>query len=260
MTRETSTDGAPPSESIWDFHAHIDEAPAFGWIDPPSKLLPLMDEAGIDRAVVMTYRDASAKDQAPLDYVAEAVANHPSRLLALARLTPSDDGSASALLRTAVEALGFVGLKLHPVSTFQPPAGEATIRLVRTAAELGVPTLFHCGDEPMTTPVAMEGLARAVPDARIVLGHMGGYFHAEEAIEVAKRNPGIYLETSAVPYPSRIREAVAAIGAERVLFGSDGPGCSPPLEVRKVRLSELNAHDLHMVLGGSARKLLGGVA
>ncbi len=246
-------------EGTIDFHAHVDEAPAFGWFDPPEKLIPLLDEAKVERAVVMSYRDASADDPAPLHYVADAVSAHPERLVGFARLRPSADDSAVDLLRHAVTELGFVGLKLHPVSTFQPPAGAATVRLTRAAADLGVPVLFHCGDEGMTTPSAIEGLARAVPEARIVLGHMGGYFHAEEAIAVARRNPGILLETSATPYPDRIREAVETLGADRVLFGSDGPGAPPRLEVRKVLLSGLAERDRRRVLRENAVELLGGV-
>jgi len=245
--------------SVLDFHTHIDEALAYGWIDPPEKLLRLMDEANVERAVVMTYRDASAADIAPLEYVAEAVAEHPDRFIPFARMAPGDGVSASVLLRRAVEEWGFAGLKLHPVTTFQPPTAEGTIRLTRTAAELGIPVLFHCGDETMATPLAIEGLAREVPEAKIVLGHMGGYFHADEAIEVAERHPGIYLETSAVPYPEMIRRAVDAVGAGRVLYGSDGPGCPPVLEVQKATMSNLSEAELQMVLGGSARALLGGM-
>jgi len=43
---------------IVDSHAHVDEVPALGWIDPPEALIAELDDAGIDRAVVMTYTDA----------------------------------------------------------------------------------------------------------------------------------------------------------------------------------------------------------
>lgn len=253
----------PPSleqlpDGTIDFHTHVDEAPTFGWFDPPTKLIPLLDEARVERAVVMTYRDASADDPSPLQYVAKAVAVFPDRLVGFARLRPSDDGSAGELLRRAVNELGFAGLKLHPVSTFRAPSDPATVAVTRVAAELGVPVLLHCGDEGMTTPTAIEGLARQVPEARIVLGHMGGYFHAEEAIEVAMRNEGIYLETSATPFPDRVREAVDAIGADRVLFGSDGPGAPPRLEVRKVLLAGLSPENQRKVLRDNALALLGG--
>jgi hypothetical protein len=39
---------------IVDFHTQVDEAQLYGWIDPPEKLVPPLDDAGIDRAVCMT--------------------------------------------------------------------------------------------------------------------------------------------------------------------------------------------------------------
>ena len=107
------------------------------------------------------------------------------------------------------------------------PASEPTLALIRHAALLGVPTLFHCGDEEFSLPLQIAEAAAAVPEAQIILGHMGGYFHVRDAIRVAKRHPNLILETSAMPYPRFIKEAVAAIGAERILFASDGPGCDP---------------------------------
>ena len=68
--------------------------------------------------------------------------------------------------------------------------------------------------------------------------------------------PNLVLETSAMPYPAKIREAVDAIGAERVLYGSDGPACSPRLEVRKVRLAGLRASDEELILAGNAMRIL----
>ena len=47
---------------IIDSHTHVDEVEAWGWIDPPEVLLPLLDEAGIDQAIIMTYRDATGPD------------------------------------------------------------------------------------------------------------------------------------------------------------------------------------------------------
>jgi predicted TIM-barrel fold metal-dependent hydrolase len=38
----------------------------------------------------------------------------------------------------------------------------------------------------MTTPLAVARAAAACPEATIILGHMGGYFHVDEAIEVAE--------------------------------------------------------------------------
>jgi uncharacterized protein len=85
---------------------------------------------------------------------------------------------------------------------------------------------------------------------------MGGYFHVDEAIDMAERHPNLYLETSAMPYPWKIAEAVRRIGAHRVLYASDGPGCNPALEVQKVRILGLPPEDERLVLGGNAARLL----
>jgi predicted TIM-barrel fold metal-dependent hydrolase len=89
------------------------------------------------------------------------------------------------------------------------------------------------------------------------MGHMGGYFHVDEAIAAAERVGNLVLETSAMPYPNKIGEAVSRIGAERVLFGSDGPGCNPALEVDKIRLAGLTPAAEALVLGDNAARLLG---
>src|SRR5438270_716602 len=36
---------------------HVDEVSALGWVDPPEKLVGLLDEAGIAKAVIMTYTE-----------------------------------------------------------------------------------------------------------------------------------------------------------------------------------------------------------
>jgi predicted TIM-barrel fold metal-dependent hydrolase len=109
----------------------------------------------------------------------------------------------------------------------------------------------------MTTPLSIEPAAAACPDSVVILGHMGGYFHVDEAIEVAERQSNIVLETSAMPYPAKIKEAVERIGAERVVFGSDGPVSSPVLEREKVVIAGLSPEETALVLGGNAARLLG---
>ena len=241
---------------IIDFHTHIDEAPAFGWVDPPDKIVALLDEAGIDRAVAMTYTDFPGLNPDAIDYILDAVDRFPDRLIAFVRLNPNYRDEASAALEAGVER-GARGLKLHPTTTLAHPAGEATVSLLRRCGELGIPALFHCGDDPYTTPQTMAIAAAAAPDTAIVLGHMGGYLHVEEAIDAAAGHDNLYLETSAMPYPNLIRTAIDRVGARRVIFGSDGPGCNPALELDKVRSLQLDPADEALVIGGNAARLLG---
>lgn len=242
---------------IVDSHTHVDEAPAYGWFDPPEAIVRLMDEARIDKAVVMTYRDAPEPDERVIEYLAEAVQRYPDRLIGYARMNPRYGDAAVALFDRAIREYGMRGLKLHPVTYVMHPASEPTLALIRHAASLGVPTLFHCGDEDFTLPLQIAEAARAVPEATIILGHMGGYFHAHDAIRAAQRYPNLILETSAIPYPRMIAAAVEAVGAERVLFGSDGPGCDPSIEVEKVRRAGLTATQEALLFHGNIERLLG---
>jgi predicted TIM-barrel fold metal-dependent hydrolase len=243
---------------IVDAHLHVDDVPSLGWQLEASECIRRMDEAGIARGVVMTIVDAPEVNPGALELLADACARYPGRLEAFARIHPWYGEASVALLERAFE-LGFKGLKLHPVSTIAHPAGEDTLRLIRVAAAHGAPTLFHCGDEPMATPLAVARAAAACPEATVILGHMGGYFHVDEAIGVAERYDNVLLETSAMPYPAKVREAAERIGPERVLYASDGPACSPRIEVEKVRLAGLSADDEQLVFGENVVRLLAGV-
>lgn len=238
-------------------HMHIENSSALGWQMSAADCIRAMDEGGVDRAAVMTLTDLPGLNPDGLELIAKACQEHPGRLYGFLRLNPAHLEVSKDLLTRAVGDLDFRGLKLHPVSTLQHPGAPATIELVRHAGSLGVPTLFHCGDEPLSTPLSIAQTAAACPDSTIVLGHMGGYFHVDEALDVAERYGNVVLETSAMPYPDKIRAAVARIGADRVVFGSDGPVSSPGLEKQKVVIAELGDETAGLVLGGNADRLLG---
>jgi predicted TIM-barrel fold metal-dependent hydrolase len=242
---------------IIDSHTHVDESPVLGWSDPPEVIIRLLDEAQISRAVIMTYRDAPGPEERVLEYVAKAVQQYPDRLIAYARMNPRFGDEAVDLFDRAIREYKMKGLKLHPVGYVMHPTSEQTLNLIRHAAELNVPTLFHCGDEEFTMPLQIAEAAAMVPEAKIILGHMGGYFHVKDAIRVAKRHPNLILETSAMPYPKLIKEAVDALGAERILFASDGPGCDPSIEVEKIRRAGLTAEQEDLIFSGNTEQLLG---
>jgi predicted TIM-barrel fold metal-dependent hydrolase len=85
---------------------------------------------------------------------------------------------------------------------------------------------------------------------------MGGYYHYEAALQVGKELPNVMVDTSAIPYPWMVRRAVEVLGAERVLYASDGPGCLPALEVEKIHLAGLSASQEEQVFSGNIRRVL----
>jgi len=236
---------------IIDSHTHVQQTSGF-WDSPPERIVRLIDDADIDMAVIMTYSDSPEL----IDYIHESVNRFPKRLIGYTRLDPSMGETACRLLEHSVLNLGMKGLKLHPVGNLVHPADDTSIKLIKTAARLRVPTLFHCGDEELTLPLQIASAALKCHDATIILGHMGGYFHVGDAIIAAEKCSNIYLESSAMPYPWKIKEAVDRIGEDRVLFASDGPGCPPDLELTKVKMSGLNQNQLKKVTGENIMRIL----
>jgi predicted TIM-barrel fold metal-dependent hydrolase len=240
---------------IIDSHAHVDEYEAFGWFDPPEAIIELMDEAGIEKTVVMTYADAPVLNPDALRYLYDACRKYPDRLIPYARINPHA-ANAAALLEEAIVDLGMKGLKIHQESVTAATHHGSVIRLVKRAAEFDAPVLFHSGDEPLSLPQQFARLAEEAPEATIILAHMGGYHHTDDAIRVCERYDNLLVDTSACPYPRKIKEAIERLGAHRVLFGSDGPGCNPKLELRKVTRLGLSEAERRLMLHDNVASLL----
>jgi predicted TIM-barrel fold metal-dependent hydrolase len=240
---------------IIDSHTHVDEFEAFGWFDPPEAIIELMDEAGIEKAVVMTYADAPVLKADALQYIHDACKKYPDRLIPYARINPHAD-NAAALLEEAIVDLKMKGLKIHQESVTAAAHHDSIIRLVKRAAEFDAPILFHSGDEALSLPQQFTKLAEAVPEATIILAHMGGYHHTDDAIGVCEKYENLLVDTSACPYPDKIKEAIERLGADRVLFGSDGPGCNPKLELQKIKRIWLSEKEERMVLHDNIASIL----
>jgi predicted TIM-barrel fold metal-dependent hydrolase len=243
---------------IIDSHTHVDIVEAWGWMDPPELMLELMYEAEVDQAIIMTYRDAISPDDPATLYVQHAVKKYPERFIGYVRINPNAPAAIEALDQ-AIGDYKMKGLKLHPVSYVGFPYGEPTLRLMRRAAQYNAPVLFHTGDEALALPEQVAEAARLVPEAKVIMAHLGGYYHHEAVLEIADTLPNVLVDTSASPYPWMIKRAVDAFGVERVLYASDGPGCPPILEVEKVRLSGLTPAEQELVFAGNVQRILDGV-
>ena len=243
---------------IIDSHTHVDLVESWGWMDPPEAILGLMDEARVDQAIIMTYRDATGPNDPSTEYIRQAVLQYPDRLIGYVRINPNAPGAIDALDQ-AIGDYKMKGLKLHPVSYVDFPYGEATLRLMRRAAQYNAPILFHTGDEALALPEEVAEAARLVPEATVIMAHLGGYYHYEAVLNMAEILPNVFVDTSAIPYPWVIRKAVDAFGMERVLYASDGPGCPPILELEKVRLAGLTREEEEFVFAGNIQQILEGV-
>ncbi len=151
----------------------------------------------------------------------------------------------------------FLGMKLHPLIDGYHPNEPVVHPLMELLVERSLPVLIHCGHPIFTLPWSIEELAVNFPDVKVVLGHMGhgNVIYINASIDVAARNPNVYLETSGMPMHTKIKEAVERVGPERVLYGSDAPFHHPAVEILRVRLCGLEPELVEQVLGANGRAL-----
>jgi predicted TIM-barrel fold metal-dependent hydrolase len=217
---------------VVDAHGHCDEYTLFNWIDPPELVVDLMDKAGVDLTVITTYGEYPGYECA-LDNLVSYVNKFPDRLIGFVRVDPKGGDAVLSLLERAIKMPQIKGVKLHPVSNLMKPYNPFCMKVVRKAAELGLPLFFHCGDNIASQPWEIGFAAQECPEATIIC-HMGAYFHGEESLRMAVKCPNVYLDTSSCPYPQLIKKAVETLGPDRVVFASDSPAGDPISDLKKI--------------------------
>jgi uncharacterized protein len=242
---------------MFDAHCHVGPGlrarRPFGPLyeaDTADKLIALLDRVGIDRAVAFApnweggwdgtdfidpgYEQANAA-------VAEAVRLYPKRLIGFARVNPKYGRKALAELERCFRDYGFRGLKLNnEADPFVPTDLELLEPLVSLCEEHRVPILVHTSFHP-SQPLQFLPLAQAHPKVAVILGHMGGR-NVIDAIIAAQNAQNLYLETSGI-YPMMLDRAIRALGADRLVFGTDLPYNIPEVEVERIRNIGLSTED-----------------
>jgi len=132
----------------------------------------------------------------------------------------------------------------------------AMLPILAKAAELGMLVLAH------STPEECAGLLDKVPDAKIIMAHTGGCPTALgdwfRAIEIARHYPNLYLDTASSQIDSGyIEAAVAGVGADHVVFGTDMPLLDPFFGLAKITGANLLDEEKELILGKNILNLLG---
>jgi hypothetical protein len=232
---------------IIDAHAHIRPPdPVFKVGMSPVKLEKLMVTYSYDHCIIMSRNNASV-EQAVKEY---------EGLLAHVYVNPKERGFEE-VLRGYLGKEGFIGIKLNPLMDAYLPSSPLVDPVMEIAEEYDVPVQLHCGHPPFSLPWSFEPLAKRFPKVKMILLHMGhGHIvYINGAIEVAERNPNIYLETSGMPMHTKIKEAMERVGSKRVMYGDDLPCGHPSWELEKAKAAELDEKEFRKLLGGNAKNL-----
>jgi predicted TIM-barrel fold metal-dependent hydrolase len=244
---------------INDAHCHFFSTPFFaglggdpaiarlGW-DAPGTAEALADRwvAELDRhqvsraALIASVPGDSAS-------VGAAVARHPTRFVGFFMVDPTQP-DAAAHAEAALERDGMRAICLFPAMHRFSIQDERARRIFDVAAaKPGTAVFVHCGvlsvgvrkklglpspfDIRFGNPIDLHGVALAYPSVPIIVPHFGaGLFR--EALMLADLCPNVLLDTSssngwikyqdhALTLAGVFRQALAVIGPDRLLFGSD---------------------------------------
>jgi len=201
------------------------------------EILAMMDEAGIDKAVLMPDVIMKPDNRG----LAEASRNNP-RFIPCALVNPNFGKQAVEELETAVCEWGIRGLKVMPPKHGIMLVTKQVHPLMAKCAELGIPVSIH-SDGGYGHPLAIAALANAFPELPVIMDHMGYRNWVREAIEAAKWAPNVYLATTAVMEPFFIDMAIQAVGVDRIVFGSNGPMVIPKMQVDVIKYLKLTQEE-----------------
>lgn len=233
-----------------DAHSHVGY---FGsWSDvgiTPEEMIEYMDQYNIEKTVISTC---------PMEESIEAVERFPDRLIGAAWVNPTEGEIAVTQIKDAVFKHNFKAIKLHPLFHSYTPNDECMFPIAECAEELNVPLMIHTGHPPFSLPCSVAQLAELYPNVKMVMVHMGhgNGMYIQAAIDMAKKYPNLYLETSGMPMHTKIKEGYEVVGKDRIMFGIDSPFHHPTVEIQRTLVSGLDDEALEDIFYNNVSKLL----
>jgi predicted TIM-barrel fold metal-dependent hydrolase len=198
------------------------------------------------------------------DMVMELVARHPGVVYGYAYLHPGHVEWCGRELARCMACRGMVGIKLYNQYLYDDPV---VIELVRAASLRGAVVLLHQGKSIETSvrtqqPLISDGthiarLAAAVPQAKLICGHIGGGGDWEWCAKALAGSPSVFVDTSgSVVDAGMIELASREVGTSRLLFATD---MSVDQGIGKMLGAKIPDQDKRAIFSGNAARLFGEV-
>jgi predicted TIM-barrel fold metal-dependent hydrolase len=243
---------------IIDSHVHLKHGDETRSEWPAKVIVATMDKAGVDKSIVFAICTSARR---ALQMAEDAAKGYPDRLIPYAYALPSYERPVLKDLEAALKGRLFRGIKVH--------AGECRLPdyiidpVLRLAGRFDVPCLI----DVVGSVADARRMARAFPETTIIYAHMGRYNARDPKmidafIELAQAHRKVFLDLSGVELVAKIEEGVRRAGADKLIWGTDGPYPKPDLvtftrnELDKVRRLRISQQDKDKILGGNMARLL----
>jgi predicted TIM-barrel fold metal-dependent hydrolase len=182
--------------------------------------------------------------------VASIVNANPEKFFGFAFVNAINDrGRVFELVKKAVTEYGFCGIKVHRHDA------RISREICEAARYFHLPVLY----DVMGEVSMIELLATEYPDVNFIIPHLSSFaddWRAQIAfIPMLERHKNIFTDTSGVRRFDLLEMAFNRAGADKILFGTDGPWLHPQVELEKVFVLTNNQTDLKKMLAGNFLKL-----
>jgi predicted TIM-barrel fold metal-dependent hydrolase len=278
MIIDIHTHAFPPSIRD-DRQKFFAEEPAFRLLyeSPGSQLIgasrtvEVMDEQGVDKSVIFGFPWRSiATCRQNNDYILEAVARYPDRLLGFCCVDPLHPEAAAEVQRCLQAGLHGVGELAFYTSGIDDRCLDSLEAIMDLARTFDRPVMLHTNEPvghqyPGKTPNTLAqiyALVRRFAKNRIILAHWGGgiFFYSLLKKEVRESLANVWYDTAASPYlyqPQIYAQALDLAGEEKILLGSDFPLLAPKRYFKEMEQAGLSEARKAAVCGANAARLLG---
>jgi predicted TIM-barrel fold metal-dependent hydrolase len=259
-------------------HFFMDE-PAFKllYASPKSRLagasetVAMMDDQGVDKSVIFGFPWHSADTfKRNNDYVLDAVARYPHRLIGFCCLDPTHRDAPAEVERCLQAGLSGVGELAFYTSDMDGGCLECLDPIMALAKSHHCPVMVHT-NEPVghsypgkspNTLAQISALVRRFNQNRIILAHWGGglFFYALLKKQMREELANVWFDTAASPYlyrPDIYRLALSIAGEDKILLGTDFPLLEPQRYFKEMAQAGLTAEQHNAVCGSNAARLLG---
>ena len=226
-------------------------------------------------AVVFTVDAGTALGHPPLssEDIAAGAARHADVLIPFGSVDPLTGALAVDRARRLVEEHGVRGFKFHPsLQAFDPSAREYS-PLWATVADLGVPALFHTGQNGIgaglpgggglklaySNPLLLDAVAADHPGLAVVFGHPSVPWQ-DEANSIALHKTNVWIDLSGWSpryFPESLVKLAGGALQDRVLFGTDFPLITPEKWLAAFETLPIPAEVRPKILKHNAARLLG---
>ena len=228
-----------------------------------SGTLRKLDEAGIDRAVVLNIATNDHQTANVNRFAVET--NRNPRLYALGSVNPESSEAAIDETLTRIAAAGLPGVKIHPDYMHTTIDDPRFAPIFTRCIELDLFVVTHAGWDclsPDLIHASPERIARVLdtyPKLKLVAAHLGGARRWDD-VERLLIGRNVWLDTSLASLfaldPSQMKRMLLAHDSDKLLFASDLPWSDPADALRYLLALNLPVALTEKILSQNALRLL----